>query len=159
MDENYTFVKNYNDGYFLTNPVLFAKNHYPLQKKWLLNNMITKTIFLNAPLIYAETFKYKIIRFTPSQMNMEVKENEEVSFRFKTLNNISNKKVSLVFFFGNKELNFKIDDLKIENRMISFKTKFKWKGFYDAHLKIGKDIVATYTIKVTKTRNLIVSRK
>ncbi|WP_439150877.1 transglutaminase domain-containing protein [Winogradskyella sp.] len=27
------FVKDYNNGYFLTDPILFAKNHYPLRQK------------------------------------------------------------------------------------------------------------------------------
>jgi transglutaminase/protease-like cytokinesis protein 3 len=150
MDENYNFTNDYNDGYFLTNPILFAKNHYPLQKKWLLNNVTTKITFIESPLIYGEAFKYKIISLTPSKMNVEVQKNKEVVFNFKALKNIPIKKVSLIVFLGNTEKKFNIYNIKNEKGIITFKNKFKWKGFYDVHLKIGDDIVATYSIKVTK---------
>ena len=35
---NYTFEFNYNDGYFLANPELFAKNHFPINNSWFLLN-------------------------------------------------------------------------------------------------------------------------
>jgi len=28
------FIQDYNEGYFLTTPSLFGKNHFPLEKKW-----------------------------------------------------------------------------------------------------------------------------
>ncbi len=150
MNENYTFVKDYNDGYFLTNPILFAKNHYPLHKKWLLNEITTKNTFLNSPLVYGEVFKYKIINLTPSKMNIEVRKNEEVNFNFKALKNIPTNTVSLIYYLGNKEIFLNIYNIKKEKGIITFKNKFKWKGFYDVHLKIKDDIVATYSIKVIK---------
>ena len=152
IDENYTFVNNYNDGYFLTDPILFAKNHYPLQKKWLLNSVTTNITFIESPLIYGETFKYKIINLTPLKMNIEVQKNKEVLFKFKALKNISVKKVSLVYFLIDKEFHFKIYNIKNEKGIIKFKNKFRKEGFYNAHLKIGDDIVATYSIKVTKLK-------
>ena len=148
LDGNSKFIADYNDGYFLTNPILFAKNHYPLQKKWLLNEVTTKATFIESPLVYGEAFKYKIIRLTPSKMNFEVKKNEEVNFNFKTLKNVPLNKVSLIFYLGNKEIPFNIYNINSNKGIISFKNKFTWKGFYDVHLKIKEDIVATYSIRV-----------
>lgn len=152
MNENYTFVQDYNEGYFLTNPILFAKNHYPLQKKWLLNKVTTNITFLDSPLIYGETFKYKVINLTPSKMNVEVQKNEEISFNFKALKNVPINKVSLVYFLGNTDKKFNIYNIKNEKGIITFENKFKWKGFYDVHLKIEDDIVATYSINVTELK-------
>lgn len=149
VDGNSVFIKDYNDGYFLTAPVLFAKNHYPLQQKWLLNTETTKTTFTDAPLVYGEAFKYKISTLIPTKMNVQVQKNEAVAFKFKALKNIPLNKVALVIFLGSNERKLSIYNLKNENGMITFKNKFKWKGFYDVHLKIGDDIVATYSIKVT----------
>jgi len=149
VNENYNFIEDYNDGYFLTTPILFAKNHYPIQKKWLLNNVTTNITFTTSPLVYGETFKYKIVNLTPSKMNVEVKKNEEISFNFKALKDIPLDKISLIFYLGDKELPFNIYDIKSEKGIIKFKNKFKWKGFYDVHLKIKNDIVATYSIKVS----------
>lgn len=145
------FIKDYNEGYFLTDPILFAKNHYPINKKWLLNDTLIPSEFVTSPIVYGETFKHKIIPVSPSKLNTLKTINDEINFSFKTLEDISEDKISLIYYSGNNELKLKIYDLKNENGTLSFKHQFKLKGHYDLHLKINNDIVATYTIKVTKS--------
>lgn len=147
---NSIFIKEYNDGYFLTDPLLFAKNHIPLDKQWFLDTTLAVADFVAAPLVYGETFKQQIIPVSPINMNIETKTNDEVSFRFKTLNIISDDKIALIYYSGSNEKTFQVYDLKNENGFISFKYTFKNKGTYDVHLKIDNDIVATYTIQVSK---------
>lgn len=142
------FIKNYNDGYFLTEPKLFAKNHFPLLKKWLLTSNETSKNFVTAPIIYGETFKHKVVSYFPSAMRVITQKNKEVTFKFKTLKNIAESKISLVLFSGVHEKQFDIYDVQSKQGVITFKNKFKYKGYYDVHLKIGDDIVATYTFKV-----------
>ena len=145
------FINEYNEGYFLAEPLLFSKNHYPLEKKWLLNETLIQSDFIATPLIYGETFKHKIIPVSPSIMDISIQKEDEITFSYKTLKKNTTDKVSLVQFTGNNEHAFKIFDLKTENGIISFKHQFKHKGFYDVHLKINNDVVATYTIEVTKS--------
>jgi len=145
------FIPDYNDGYFLTDPILFAKNHYPIQKKWLLDKTLINTKFVVEPIVYGETFKQKIIPISPKRLNTIIKKNEEITFNIKSLNDISTDKISLIHISGIYKKPYKIYDLKNENGLISFKYTFKQKGFYDVHLKIKNDIVATYTIEVIKT--------
>jgi transglutaminase/protease-like cytokinesis protein 3 len=148
---NALFINDYNDGYFLTDPILFAKNHYPLNKKWLLNNELMQSNFTASPLVYGETFKQKIIPVSPKLMDFKIKKDEEITFRFKTLKKEKPNAISLVYFSGNKERALKLHDLKHENKVTTFKHQFKRKGFFDVHLKIDNNIVATYTIEVTKS--------
>jgi len=150
FDETNTFIKHYNDGYFLTAPILFNKNHYPLQQKWMLDNVLTVSEFVTAPLLYGEAFENKVILLSPEKMNVLIKKNEEVRFSVKSVKQISSKSVSLVCYIGVKEIVFDIYNIKNENGLISFNYKFKSKGAYDVHLKIKDDIVATYTVKVSK---------
>lgn len=145
------FINDYNDGYFLTDPILFAKNHYPINKKWLLNKTLIQSNFIASPLVYGETFKNKIIPVSPEKMDNTIKKEGEVTFSFKSLKNNATDKITLVHFLGNNEHAFNIYDLKTENNITTFKHKFNHKGFYDVHLKINNDIVATYTIEVTKS--------
>lgn len=147
-DYNGLFIADYNDGYFLTEPTLFAKNHYPIEKKWLLNKTTTENKFTTSPLIYNEAFKYKIIPILPSNMNLKILKESELSFKYKTLKNISTNKISLVHYVGNVEREINIINLKKDKNNIQFKHKFKRKGMYDIHLKINNDIVASYTVKV-----------
>ena len=116
----------------------------------MLNTSQSNAFFVNAPLVYAETFKHKVIPVSPAKMNIEVNKNAAVNFEFKTLKQDSSDNISLIHFLKNNESDFPIYDIKNKNGMITFKSKFKWLGFYDVHLKIDDDIVATYTIKVKK---------
>ena len=145
------FVTDYNDGYFLTEPTLFAKNHFPLNKKWLLDATLLASNFTNAPLVYADTFTHKVIPISPSKMNVIIKKEETISFSFKTLKSNSNNKVSLVRFSGENEHIYNITALKTENGITSFKHQFNHRGLYDVHIKVNNAIVATYTIEVTKS--------
>ncbi|WP_452232582.1 transglutaminase domain-containing protein [Lacinutrix sp. MEBiC02595] len=149
---NYSrFVQDYNDGYFLTDPVLFAKNHYPTEKKWLLDATLIASEFTASPLVYGETFTHKIIPMLPKEMQIYSEVNEEIMFRFKTLKAMDTNKIALIQYAGMLEKAFPIYDLKNENGYLIFTTQFKQKGDYDVHLKMEDDIVATYTIKVSKS--------
>ena len=151
MINGHTFIKDYNDGYFLTEPILFAKNHYPLQKKWFLNDSLIARKFIIEPIVYSETFKHKIIPVAPAILNTTIAKKQEITFKFKSLNSISDKDISLVHISDKAQKTFKIYDIKNEDGIISFKYKFKHKGFHDVHLKIKADIVASYSIEVIKT--------
>ena len=150
-DVNQTFVQDYNDGYFLTEPILFAKSHFPIQKKWLLNSTITASQFVASPLLYGEAFEHNITPISPKEMNVSTKAENEISFSFKTLEPSTDVNISLVQFIGHNEHPFKIYNIKNENGVTTFNYKFKQKGHYDIHLKVNNDIVATYTIQVTKS--------
>ncbi|WCO00959.1 transglutaminase domain-containing protein [Psychroserpens ponticola] len=145
------FVKEYNGGYFLAEPVLFAKSHYPLQKKWLLDDTLIQEDFVAGPLVYGETFIQNIIPFSPKKMNIQIKKNTEINFSLKSLKQISNKNISLIKLSNQNEKVLEIYDIKSENGWIQFKHQFKHRGQHDVHLKINNDIVATYTINVTKS--------
>lgn len=148
MDSNYNFIKEYNDGYFLTDPALFEKNHYPLNPKWLLS-ATSKEYFINAPLLYNEAFKYKISAVSPSKMEVTVLKNTVTDFQFNFLNTaISKNKFSLVYYTNGIEKNIPIYDMQFKNNILMFKYKFNRKGNYDVHLKVNNDIVITYNIDV-----------
>ena len=151
FDDYNIFVNDYNDGYFLTDPILFAKSHYPLEKEWLLNDSLENTTFSSSPMVYGETYKRKIMPISPKEMHLSSIKNAEIEFSFKSSQSIDLSQVTLMQYMGIKEKLFKIYDLKNDNGLITFKYKFRYKKHYDVHLKIEDDIVATYTIKVTKS--------
>ncbi len=145
---NTNFIKDYNDGYFLTDPILFAKNHFPLNKKWFLNDSLANTKFTPQAIVYGETFKHKIIPTHPKTLNVTTKKDEALHFSFKRLAPTSQDDIELIHFIGLKEHVFKIENFQINDNNISFSNSFKQKGNYDVHLKIDNSIVATYTVSV-----------
>lgn len=151
--DNGRFIRDYNDGYFLADPVLFAKSHYPLKKEWLLNDELEDSEFYATPIIYGETYKHNIIPEYPNELVTEVVKNESIKFQLKELKDCDTDKIKLVFFIGKNEYNLKIENLKKEEATITFTSKLKHKGWYDIHLKISNDVVATYTFKVISKEN------
>lgn len=150
FDDYNIFNTDYNDGYFLTDPILFVKSHYPLEKKWLLNDSLVNTKFSSSPMVYGETYKRKIIPISPNKMHLSSKKNAEITFSFKSFKSIDLSKITLMQYMGVKEKLFKIYDLKKEGGLITFKYKFRYTKHYDVHLKIEDDIVATYTVNVSR---------
>ena len=149
---NGVFEKKYHDGYFLTDPILFAKNHFPFEKKWFLNDSISHLKFKPEPIVYAETFNKKIIPMAPNDLETKVKKNEVIKFKIQKLNEQNFKNIQLVYFSGEHQRSLKINDLIQTSGSFLFTTKIKHRGHYDVHLKIDGVVVATYVFVVNKTQ-------
>lgn len=151
LDEYGVFVTSYNDGYFLTEPLFFAKNHFPLQQKWLLDDTIKVSSFVNAPLIYGEAFANDIQPVSPNKLDTSIPKNTEVVFSFKSSRKIKKDHIELVYYSGSEEKKIDIYNTQNKNNITSFTCTFKNKGRYDTHLRINGDIVATYSFSVDKS--------
>lgn len=151
-NERNTFIRDYNDGYFLTDPELFSKNHFPINEQWLLNNTTTPQSFVEAPLVYGDAFMLGIFPVSPTKMKTQVVKNEEVLFSFSTETSIPINQISLVTYSNGIENSLNISSIEQQNGMLTFKSLFKYRGIYDVHLKIGDAIVTTYTIQVVKSQ-------
>jgi len=150
LNEN-KYVKNYNDGYFLAEPELFVKNHYPLAEKWLLlNDDVALSTFVNGPIVYGNTYKYKVIPVTPKTLVTTIYTGETVVFQFNILDETYLQDITLVLSSGFKFKKIKATKVNFKNGILEIKHQFNKKGQYDVHAKIGEDIITSYTVKVEK---------
>ena len=145
-----TFIFDYNDGYFLTKPKLFIKNHFPLNNKWTLieNEAISTETFVNAPLVYGETFKHKVIPVFPEIMNNSISKNEEIVFQLQESDAIDLSKINIQIGQFSSINKTKLLSVSRKKELIFIKHKFKIKGNYDVHILYKKNVIATYTFKV-----------
>ncbi|TWO32754.1 hypothetical protein E1J38_007760 [Seonamhaeicola sediminis] len=153
IDEGY-FVANFNDGYFLTDPELFVKSHYPLESLWkLTRNSFTIEDFLNGPLVYGNAFKYGVKPIGLSKMKLEVLQNDRLSFRFEVPEDFDINALELLVGSNSNNSPIEVFQLNSGNRIVEFENTFKRRGFYDVHLKLGEDLLVTYTVKVLKNKS------
>ena len=149
VNEN-RFVKDYNDGYFLADPNLFAKNHFPLEKKWLLTStQLSTSEFVQAPLIYGKTYKYGVIPVLPSKLLTRVVIDDAVLFSLKIPNF---KLVDTISMFVSGGLTYEKIQASVENYdngLLTFSYRFTKKGRYDVHIRVDKDVLISYTVEVT----------
>ncbi|WP_299551368.1 transglutaminase domain-containing protein [Seonamhaeicola sp.] len=145
------FVAQYNDGYFLADPELFVKSHYPLDTRWILMETDAPTIddFLTGPLVYGNTFKYSIMPLQPVSMKAEIPVNKEVAFKFRVPKDHEKSKFRLVMNRGSSDIIIKPESYNEQTEILEFRYVFK-RGLYDVHLKVNDDVVTTYTVKGVK---------
>ncbi|MDO5970228.1 transglutaminase domain-containing protein [Flavivirga aquimarina] len=105
------FEKRLNYFYFLTDPKLFIKKHYPdYFENAALKEKIKKEDFLNAPLVY--NYDYELIH--PKTGTIKKNESEKVKFIFST-----EKKVSSVTYKLNKD-SYPINSFIYNNNILEF---------------------------------------
>ena len=148
-DEN-KFVFDYNDGYFLTEPNIFIKNHLPVYHD---NSLLHEKVpsfkeFSEMPLLYGEAYSVLKEHITPNKMHHEIKQNETFLFRYQLKKKIDLNKVKFIF----SSINEKTVKPKItlQKDILTLQHTFKKRGFYDVHLYIENKIMATYTFKIYK---------
>lgn len=150
--ESLEFVFQYNDGFFLTPPRLFAVNHYPEATQWFLfdEDQPSYQNFIEAPILYGEAYKLLINHEVPKYMHQDVVKHETIKFEFELEAAIDGASVHFLIDNGHKLKKVVPKELTIENKRLYIEHRFKSTGFYDLHLFIGADIIATYTFQVTR---------
>lgn len=146
---SYRFVPEYKDGYFLADPSLFVKNHYPLATKWLLlNNPPTLDEFRNTPIVYDNAFQYNIVPVAPKQMQLNLMKHDSITFLLDAPQTVQLDKISL--FFNTLEVQAAIT--RREDGLIEIKRLMNQTGLIDVHVKIDGEYVTTYVARVKRKK-------
>ncbi|WP_298892726.1 transglutaminase domain-containing protein [uncultured Psychroserpens sp.] len=148
--ETNEFEFQYNDGMFLTNPKLFAVNHFPIDDRWMLlkENKPTFDEFLNAPVIYGKAYTNLTGHDAPKKMHHIIQKNEKVVFKYQLHKSVEEDDIKFLIDNGYHNKKIKPTSTLIENENLTLEHLFDTKGFYDVHLYIGEDLISTYTVKV-----------
>ncbi|MBX2844482.1 MAG: hypothetical protein KTR26_22155 [Flammeovirgaceae bacterium] len=145
------FVKQFNEGYYLSAPELFVLNHYPLDTTWLLlNKKPTLDEFLNRPLVYRGAFSQKIIPQFPSTFHVDVKKGEKFTLRFEALDEIQDNKVELQINRSSSGNSIFPEIYQDAYGYYCLDHTFLSTGTFDVHLLLDNQYILTYSIKVIR---------
>ncbi|NRD21778.1 hypothetical protein HNV10_00900 [Winogradskyella litoriviva] len=144
------FKFQYNDGFFLAEPKLFAINHYPIEKKWWLfeENVPSFKDFLEAPILYGKAYENLKFHNFPKQMHKDTKLFENITFEFETKETLNKKDITFLIDNGSDSKQIEPNSVTIEDYNLKIEHQFLKKGFYDVHLYIKNNLISTYTYKV-----------
>lgn len=150
--ETNLFEFKYNDGFFLATPELFAVDHYPEDRKWLLleDDSHSFETFIEGPILYGNAYANLSNHYAPKKMHNTIKKNEKVTFKFQLQKAIDIKDVHLLIDSGSNNRKIHPESTSIKNETLLMEYQFKNIGFYDVHFFIGDDVISTYTFKVKK---------
>lgn len=144
------FESDYHDGYFLADPTLFVKNHYPLDLDWsLVPQPPTFDEFIDGPVVYKEAFPRNIIPNKPGSMKFEAIKNEPVQFVFEVPKGFKSESMSIAVNSGtaNKAVESKVT---MNHNKCLLEYSFKALGIHDVHIQFEGDIITTYVVKVKR---------
>ncbi|MBM1106088.1 hypothetical protein JQC67_08075 [Aurantibacter crassamenti] len=144
------FESNYFDGYFLADPRVFVKNHYPLELKWtLLNKPPSFNEYIKGPIVYKEAFNPQIIPLTPEHMRFETVKNKTVVFTIESIDGEIADNVQLQIDAGNGNRST-IPKITTEQNKLLLDHVFTKTGVFDVHIQVADAIIATYVVKVKR---------
>ncbi|TYA53093.1 transglutaminase domain-containing protein [Formosa maritima] len=148
--ETLEFTFQYNDGFFLSEPELFAVNHFLVENKWIFleGNTNTFETFLESPIIYGKAYKYLLAHTAPKKMHHSITKHDKVTFEFVLQKPIEQKDISFLIDNGHHIKKTNPTNTLIEDLSLTIDYQFNSIGFYDVHLYFGDDLISTYTVKV-----------
>lgn len=142
------FVRAYNNSYFLPDPALFIRNHYPADTAWtLLAVKPTLGEFLNRPLIYSSIFQYKIDQLYPETFTITASKGETVSFQFTKNSTDQIQKVQLIIN-GSGPYSVYPPFQQTEEGLHRIDHVFTSKGTYIVHILLDNKYAFTYTVVI-----------
>lgn len=149
-----TFVRRYNDAYFLASPKLFIRNHYPLKGEWKLIDEDTTgqefatslEDFLNGPIIYAAAIKNGLRPDRPSRLETHAKKNDTIKFVFRS-DSHTLPKVSLMI--GSQRIQMH-SSTKSDTGEVWYQSDhvFRRKGVFALYVMSGEDFLYSYRVVV-----------
>ncbi|HEY8934700.1 MAG TPA: transglutaminase domain-containing protein [Cyclobacteriaceae bacterium] len=145
------YVKRFDDSYFLAEPSMFVRNHFPLDSAWtLLNHKPTLNNFLNGPLFYSNAFKYKINLLSPETFDVVASKDKPVIFQFTKNADTTLEQVEL-YIKGPGASNIMSPKLYEKSAgLYCFDHTFTTRGTYVVHLLLNHSFVTSYTVTVGK---------
>ncbi|GGG40317.1 transglutaminase domain-containing protein [Bizionia arctica] len=146
--ETFEFNFQYNEGFFLSEPELFAINHFPIEEKWFLENTTTFDAFLEAPVIYGKAYKNLLAHTTPKKMHQSITKHDKLTFEYVLLKPVTQKEIHLLIDNGHHSKKVKPTSYLLKGSSLTLEHQFNSKGFYDVHVYFGEDLISTYTVMV-----------
>lgn len=140
------YVKKFNDAYFLTDPALFIRNHYPVESQWtLLKAAPTLMEFLVRPVVYSNLFTLQTTQLIPSTFLIQVPRHEEVIVRFNAADTLPLDGISLAL--TSRELT--VPRLQPDSAgFYSIRHRFHNRGTYLLHVLKDHAYLFSYKVQV-----------
>lgn len=146
------FKFQFNSGFFLADPRLFAVNHFPVDEKWFLLDAENPSYatFLDAPIIYDKAYTHFSNHIAPKKLHNIVRKNEIIIFKLQLLNPVNKEDISFIVDTNFSNRKIQPQEISIKNQSLDIAYKFEATGYYDVHLYVKDDLISTYTFEVKK---------
>lgn len=132
------YIKEYNDAYFLADPEIFGRNHFPQDSKWLLVTVKSDwSTFIRGPQVFSAAYRFGVTAGL-DRYDLVVRKKENIRFEYSTR---SDRPIQLVIMYGDSP---KIVDSK--GAVLEY--EFRSRGKYNVYLMIAGMYALGYRLTV-----------
>jgi transglutaminase/protease-like cytokinesis protein 3 len=136
---NSVFIQEFNDFFFFTPPEIFAKSHFPIEKKWLMTKM-TKEKFDKMPIYFHSYFEKNIRIQKPRNGKISAGWKKRLKF---VINDCTNEEYYLKF--ENEEIK-RTPKIKLADNKCILEIDYKYSNDTYLTLYIGEQRLARYLV-------------
>lgn len=150
------YVRNLDLSYFLADPTVFIRNHYPVERKWMLlesrdskpevRGDPTLNEFMNGPLVYSSAYKHNITRLSPETFELRAAKGDTLHFSF--MSDATIQKIELAVHTDGKVHSFHPETIKDSAGRYTVDHAFADKGRHIVHVLLDSSYAFTYAVKV-----------
>jgi hypothetical protein len=142
------FIPKFNEAYFLADPSLFIRNHYPLDSAWMLvRDKPSLHQFLTRPIVYSPVYDYNITEINPETFKASATLGEKFSIEF-NVNGKSIPKATLQMKGPRGLMSVAPQLYRSNSGLYAIDHVFASKGKHVVHVLLDDRYAFTYSVKV-----------
>ncbi len=146
--QNRVFIKKFDASYFLADPALFIRNHYPLDTNYILLDLKPSLDkFLIRPLTYTGIYDYGVTAISPDSFIIYTIKNQVVDFNF-IKNSKFVEKAELLLVHSSGHTTPRVISVQNSETKLSFQHTFTSKGQYTAHILFDGNYICTFSVVI-----------
>ena len=151
-----SFIKDYNDYYFLTPPKYFIDDHYPDDVKWTLLNDASSIVEFNRSPFKQPAFNYRIISYSPSKGVINAAVGDTIKISLETtddkkdlslldVSSIDSSDIAIADSSAKADKNFTIKNNRITAQYIVNNQNAQW-----LQVIYNREVVLRYKLNIKK---------
>lgn len=147
-DKVTVFTKEYNDGYFFSDKLIFNLQHLPDNSAWLLGPKASKDFF-SLPVVYGYAYTLGTSNFSPATGVIKAKAQKDFPFSFKVTKGLPVESVTLAIG-SDKKKKLKNIYFSYNNNVVSFTHKFEEEDSYPITILVNNKPLLGYMAEITE---------
>jgi transglutaminase/protease-like cytokinesis protein 3 len=147
------YRKRFNKDYFLADPPLFALDHYPKNKDWLLlTDKLSLKDFLNSPHKSSGFIANKLNHYKPEEGQIKIKSDSAIKFAFTSNLQVDSLKSITVNAYKLARHSYRFINVEEHKPLLNqegyynFDLTLKDKGLFVIRIYIGRKLALTYEV-------------
>lgn len=143
------FIPQFAEGYFLTEPSLFAWSHYPQDSIWLLGAEVSFESFVQLPIVYHGAFNHHLMPVSPVSLQQDYKKGEPLKITFECGSEVNVADIQVIKSAGSTQQIVSVKSENFHENQIQITLALPHKEKFWIHIRYKGEEVVSYQMRVS----------